>query len=48
MQEQASSGRRSKKSVLPETGDAVSATGLLASAGSILAAAGFIRRRKHE
>lgn len=46
-QEQASSGRRSKKSVLPETGDAVSATGLLASAGSILAAAGFIRRRKH-
>ncbi len=46
-QEQASSGRRSKKSVLPETGDAVSATGLLASAGSILAAAGLIRRRKH-
>ena len=46
-QEQASSGRRSKKSVLPETGDAVSATGLLASAGSILAAAGFMRRRKH-
>lgn len=46
-QEQASSGRRSKKSVLPETGDAVSANGLLASAGSILAAAGFIRRRKH-
>ena len=46
-QEQASSGRRSKKSVLPETGDAVSAIGLLASAGSILAAAGFMRRRKH-
>ena len=46
-QEQTSSRRRSKKSVLPETGDAVSATGLLASAGSILAAAGFMRRRKH-
>ena len=46
-QEQTSSGRRSKKSVLPETGDAVSATGLLASAGSILATAGFMRKRKH-
>ena len=46
-QEQTPSGRRSKKSVLPETGDAASVTGLLASAGSILAAAGFMRRRKH-
>lgn len=46
-QEQASSGHRSKKSVLPDTGDAASVTGLLASAGSILATAGFMRKRKH-
>ena len=46
-QKQTPSGRRSKKSVLPETGDAASITGFLASAGSILAAAGFMRRRKH-
>ena len=46
-QEQTPSGSRSKKSVLPETGDAASVIGLLASAGSILAAAGFMRRRKH-